>query len=154
VLVLVLVLVLLQVSRCRISHPCQRLAGGALPAMQAYASGATCHTSCAVERMLRTTSDATARNELRRLAERLVVMGGRKRLGVKAAAAEASKAAALQHELSMRLQEGDPLCSELLVNLIEQPFGEASAAAAADWALTLSPRAPLLSARSRSSART
>lgn len=90
--------------------------------MQAFASGATCHTSCLVERIMRSSSDRAAHAELLRLAEGLAAAGGSK---ARADAPGAhAKVAALQHELSLRLREADPLCSELLVRQVELPFSD------------------------------
>jgi hypothetical protein len=100
--------------------------------VQAYASGAACHTSCIVQRMLLTSSDPAFRESLRLLVQTLTAFGTKGRSD----AAHAAKIADLQHQLFLHMQEGDPLCSEQLVRLIELPYGSETAATASEWALS------------------
>ena len=106
-------------------------AGGAIPPIQIYPSGAVYHTSCAVQRIITLTSHQPFLSHLKNLLDTLA-----RHKGNDTASAAAADVLTAQHQLAaaLRGEYGDPLNSERVLTLLELPYGEAVGEIAA-WQL-------------------
>ena len=109
-------------------------AGGHIPMLQVFPSGAVYHTSCAAQRIMQLSPHREFCDKLRGL---LKTLAAQDKSAGKAVGAEAVAKAQQQLAAILR-QEGDPLNTEAVLQMLAQPYGSMTAHERQLWSLSAS----------------
>jgi hypothetical protein len=113
-------------------RPCFTHAGGHIPRLQVYPSGAAYHTSCVAQRAMQLSADRDFCASVHALLRKLSAKGdkpARRQLDPRAIAQA-------QQQLAALLREGDPMNSESVLNLLGLPYGAVDAQDSKLWSLS------------------